>query len=47
MFKVLALRGEWIWLLYVSIIFLSAALGKLTAQYLSNPLNKIIRKAFV
>ncbi|MCU7495391.1 MAG: acyltransferase [Ignavibacteria bacterium] len=42
-FSLLKLSGEWIWVLYVSVIVLSGILGNFVAQYFSNPLNIFIR----
>ncbi len=42
-FNLMNLSGNWIWVLYISVIIISGLLGDLVARFFSNPLNNIIR----
>jgi hypothetical protein len=43
-YNALQLSGEWTWILYISIVIVSAILGEKVAQHFSNPLNIHLRK---
>lgn len=43
-FNLMHLSGNWIWILYLSVLIISGLSGDLVARFFSNPLNKIIRE---
>jgi peptidoglycan/LPS O-acetylase OafA/YrhL len=45
-FKLSKLSGNWTWILYISALITSGILGNLVSQYMSNPMNTLIRKRF-
>ena len=45
-FNTLKLGGEWIWLLYLSIVLISGIFGELIARYFSGPANALLRERF-
>jgi len=42
----LKLSGEWIWIIYLSVLVVSGIIGVLIAKYFSNPLNVLLRDRF-
>lgn len=42
-YNALKLKGEWAWVLYLSVILLSGLLGEMAACYFSNPINVNLR----
>jgi peptidoglycan/LPS O-acetylase OafA/YrhL len=45
-FNMMKLSGEWVWILYISIVVVSGILGVLVARYFSNPLNIFLRERY-
>ena len=45
-YNTLKLSGEWVWILYISIVIVSGILGVLVAQYFSNPFNLFLRERY-
>ena len=45
-FQEMNLAGEWVWTLYLTVIFVSGILGELVARYFSNPMNHLLRERF-
>jgi peptidoglycan/LPS O-acetylase OafA/YrhL len=45
-YAALKLSGEWIWVIYMSVLTFSGIIGELVARYFSNPLNALLRDRF-
>jgi len=45
-FSMFKLSGEWVWILYISIVIASSILGVLAARYFSNPVNIFLRERY-
>ena len=45
-YTAMKLTGEWVWVLYISVILISALLGEIVSRYFSTPANILLREKF-